>query len=138
MVMTLCDPDASRWPSGEKVIETQSASSRRSRSLPPELLAELLDESHRRLGKSKLNVWVQLPEAESQSLMVLSFEHDASRMPSGEKATEKTQPSWPSNVWMHAFQSASTIGFVLIQSGSSVLKFFLVKLPVGANMRADA
>ena len=26
----------------------------------------------------------------------------------------------------------------LIQSGSSVLKFFLVKLPVGANMRADA
>ena len=121
--------------------------------LLPELSSEP-DESRRRLGEaspdtterpetqwSRWNVWVQLPEAGSQSLILTSVETaepDASRMPSGENATESTQRRWPSNVWMHAFQSASTIGFVLIQSGSSVLKFFLVKLPVGANMRADA
>ncbi len=135
--MILRDPDASRWPSGENVIQTISGSicsPRRPRSLLPELLTEL-DESRRGLGK--LNVWVQSPEAESQSLILASAEPDASRKPSGEKATEETQPSWPSNVWIHAFQSASTIGLVLIQSGSSVLKFFLVKLPVGANTRAD-
>jgi hypothetical protein len=38
---------------------------------------------------------------------------------------------------MHAFQSASTTGFVLTQSGSSALKHVFIKLPAGANTRAD-
>ncbi|KAL2127400.1 hypothetical protein VTI74DRAFT_10802 [Chaetomium olivicolor] len=113
LIVLSCEADASRWPSGEKATE-------RTEWLWP------------------FNVWTQLPEAGSQILIVSSSEADASRWPSGVKATERTEWLWPSKVWRHALQSPSTIGFVLIQSGSSTLKNLLIKLPAGANARADA
>jgi hypothetical protein len=60
------------------------------------------------------------------------------RWPSAENATELTQPSWPSSVCRHAFQSDSTLGFSVIQFGSSFSKSSLIRLRVGLNTSADA
>ncbi|KAK0702684.1 hypothetical protein B0H67DRAFT_462454, partial [Lasiosphaeris hirsuta] len=68
------EPDASRWPSGEKATD-------RTQSRWPS------------------SVWRHCPEAVSQTLTVLSPEPDTSCWPSGEKATDQTQPRWPSSVW---------------------------------------
>jgi hypothetical protein len=78
------------------------------------------------------------PVVASQSRTVLSIEADASRVPSVEKATDVTLPRWPTSICRHALQLLSIIGFVIIQSGSSSLNSFLIKLHVGLNIRADA
>jgi hypothetical protein len=77
------------------------------------------------------------PVVASQSRTVLSYEADASREPSVEKATDETVLVWPSSVCRHALQLLSIIGFVIIQSGSSFLNSSLITLHVGANTRAD-
>lgn len=80
---------------------------------------------------------MQHPAARSQILMVRSAETEANSRASAENATKMTESLWPSNVWRHAFQFSSTVGFVTIQSGSSALYCFLTKLPRGENTRAD-
>ena len=50
----------------------------------------------------------------SQTLTVLSSEPDASRLPSGENTAELTDPSWPSSVCRHEFQSSSTVGLLAL------------------------
>jgi hypothetical protein len=46
-------------------------------------------------------------EPESHSLTVLSYDVDASVLPSGEKATTMTIPKWPSRVYSSSPELAS-------------------------------
>ena len=54
-----------------------------------------------------------MPEAVSQTLTVRSYDADASRLSSCEKATDMTGPLWPSSVWRHSPLLASQILTVL-------------------------
>src|SRR5437763_8620154 len=84
-----------------------------------------------------LRVWRHLPEAVSQTLTVRSYDADASRLSSCEKATDQTRPLWPSSVWRHELQSSCIAGFVIIHSGSSCLNSSLIRLRAGLNTSAD-
>jgi hypothetical protein len=74
----------------------------------------------------------------SQILTVLSFDTDASRAESWEKAIDQTDLLWPSSVCRQALHISPIAGFIVILSGSSSLKRPLIKLLVGLKTRADA
>ena len=57
-----------------------------------------------------------------QILTVMSSDADASRVESGEKATEQTEPLWPSSVCRQALHSSPIAGLIVIHFGSSLLK----------------
>ena len=73
------------------------------------------------------------PEPASQSQTVLSFEADASSLPSGEKATALTPEPCPSSVCISALQSIWTSGNLCIQRGTQCSKCFLTILFTGAK-----
>jgi Endonuclease-reverse transcriptase len=79
----------------------------------------------------------QSPLRVSQILTVRSDDADASRVESGEKATELTGSLWPSSVCRQALHSSLIAGFIMIHFGSSSLKRPLIRLRAGLNTSAD-
>src|SRR5436190_22142901 len=76
------------------------------------------------------------PVAASHSLTVLSYETDASCLPSGEKATAHTEAEWSSSVCNKLLQSSWTPYDLFIHRGTRSLNCFLIVLLAGAKMSA--
>ena len=60
-----------------------------------------------------------VPVVESQSLTVWSYDADATSLPSGEKATDKTSCEWPSSVCRVPLQFACLFEILHIRLGIS-------------------
>ena len=79
-----------------------------------------------------------MPLLVSQILTVQSLDADARQVKSPEKATEVTEPLWPSSVCRQVPHSSLIDSFNIIQLSSSCLKRPFIRLQVELNISADA
>src|SRR5436305_14726546 len=83
------------------------------------------------------SVWRQSPLLASQIFTVRSSDADASRVESGEKATELTARLWPSSVWRQSPLLASQICTVGYHVDASLVEYGVTSTVLPQPMCAE-